>query len=189
MASLASLTRRNRNAVALLMVALSLGGCAIEPLTTADLEGSQRPPLHDALSNLDTRAIADTPPTDAKVAGPKDTAVSADAGGSTCTGVGIVNGDVVSACTNVGLAAVVQFGGRRVCSLAYKASFTLPDVPAGCPLLLTAYKPGYIRYAMPARVPKNGSVIERIVLIPEGGCGAPTPPELGCDCDAGACTR
>jgi len=171
------------------MVALPLGGCAIEPLTSGDLEGSERTSVQDALSNPDTRAIADVPPTDAKVAEPRDTAVSADAENTTCTGVGIMNGDVVSACTNVGLAAVVQFGGRRVCSLPFKASFTLSDVPAGCPLLLTAYKPGYIRYGKPATVPKNSSIIERIVLMPEGGCGAPTPPELGCDCDAGACTR
>ncbi len=185
--------------IAIVFGVLPVIACSLEPLTANDLE-------RDRLAgNVDAQSMvvdAQSTPVDAQVApldsilhpdlaveGPRDSAQNPDVAPPTCDGTGIMNGEVVSACTMTGLAALVQFGGRRVCSLEGKASFTLTQVPAGCPLLLTVYKPGYVRFSEILVVPTNSSLVKRIKLMPEGGCNAPQPPENGCDCGPGFCSQ
>jgi hypothetical protein len=171
--------------IAFLSCVLAGIACSLEPLTTNDLERNTPTEKFDAQST----PVDSAQQPDLAIAEPRDSAPKPDVAPSTCDETGIMNGEVVSACKDVGLAALVQFGGQRVCTLQGKSSFTLTQVPAGCPLLLTAHKAGYVRFSETLVVPKRGSLVRRIELMPEGGCNAPEPPENGCDCDAGVCTK
>lgn len=100
------------------------------------------------------------------------------------TGVGMLSGVVVDACTNLAVEAVVGLGGQRTCSPYGKGSYFFTGLPLG-KLRLAAFAEGYVRYEATVDIVPGG-VIHDIRLMRIGGCEVP-PLQVGCRCSAIDC--
>jgi hypothetical protein len=103
------------------------------------------------------------------------------------TGVGMLSGQVVDACSGNTISAQVGIAGQSLCSVTGKGAYFFTQLPLG-DLWLSAHKVGYQRFGMAVNIVPGG-VIQEIRLERVGGCDAPAPDPGGCTCTGPTCPR
>jgi hypothetical protein len=181
---------------ALVLIALALGACGVQPLRSEELYPGpvNGGPGADA-------AIADATPADAALAdmATPDTMTAPDAMMIPDTAVdpscgqgdtGSVSGYISDACNGYPIDdAQVGIAGKHGCSWTGKGSFDLPGLPVGCERTLVIMRAGYKIWSMPILLKPTGNAGIAVRLEREGGCTTMPPATSACTCIDGTCPK
>lgn len=98
-----------------------------------------------------------------------------------------ISGDLVDACTGAAVAARVTVGGKATCSLPGKGYWELGNLRVGGPQTLAAGRDGYQAFSTQVTLKSGFNALDKISLMPIGGCTAPPPMSAACSCTTPNC--